>query len=764
MKKFIKENSFWLLAYLFLTIAYFYPILSLTVFKNPGNNIIQGDDLLGVSVYDRLLLIKSFKEFVIPWWNPYIHNGFTFHSIACGQFFYPFTLLHLIMPVLSAFTVNYMVHVFLAGAGMFFFLKSLRLPSVSAFISGIIFMFCSFTPSNIYNGHFAQLDTFIWLPWYFYAFEKAISSQGKNVYKYTILGAMFVTLSLLAGHWQFVVMGLAALLFYAIFVGIWNWFDGEGFNDCIKPIGILLAFVIGGTLLAAAQVIPTLIDMNYTIRSAGEATYDVVAGYPFRIMDIITFLAPFFENRVHWEDAGYMGVLPLFLAFYALVINVAPKQRRKIVFFLCLAIFALLLSFGNQSPFYAIHYFLKPLRTFRVPARFIAFWMFGLSILSAYGFDGLIKLNTKENRKKALVYSSCLGALFILLILSAQVYSPKDSKIAYTKYLPLLFIILSLLSVIMYALFHKCYKVLIIFSILLITTDLFLYKKTPLPSSFSYLGYFDMTERLNNEAWWLKPIRGILDKEKDAYSYSRVNWSEQPILNMTYYPLTIKGTFLYDGPWNCPLTRVYNVQELAVNSGGVNSPLYDLFGVRYVWSKEELDKGSGSKYRKETENIFLNTKALPRAFIVYKYKRLDDRDAIFQEMLKPDFNPAEVALVSKRDIPLELYAGESKQNNSKSKENAGKADIIEYGFNNVSLKVITNNSGILVLSDAYHPGWRAYIDGKVAKIFPVDWAVRGVYVLPGEHIVRFYFFPWYYKLGICISLLTLAIFIILLKK
>jgi uncharacterized membrane protein YfhO len=69
------------------------------------------------------------------------------------------------------------------------------------------------------------------------------------------------------------------------------------------------------------------------------------------------------------------------------------------------------------------------------------------------------------------------------------------------------------------------------------------------------------------------------------------------------------------------------------------------------------------------------------------------------------------------------------------------------------------NPGLLVLSDTFYPGWKAYVDGKKATIYPTDLALRSVFLPAGEHTVEFVFSPGSFKLG---SAITIASFAVLL--
>ena len=52
--------------------------------------------------------------------------------------------------------------------------------------------------------------------------------------------------------------------------------------------------------------------------------------------------------------------------------------------------------------------------------------------------------------------------------------------------------------------------------------------------------------------------------------------------------------------------------------------------------------------------------------------------------------------------------------------------LVSYGSQRVELEVPAGAPGLLVLTDAYFPGWRATVNGRPAPIMPTDVAFRGV--------------------------------------
>jgi hypothetical protein len=57
--------------------------------------------------------------------------------------------------------------------------------------------------------------------------------------------------------------------------------------------------------------------------------------------------------------------------------------------------------------------------------------------------------------------------------------------------------------------------------------------------------------------------------------------------------------------------------------------------------------------------------------------------------------------------------------------------LVSYGSQRVELEVPAGAPGLLVLTDAYFPGWYATVNGRPAPIMPTDVAFRGV-MLSGD--------------------------------
>lgn len=81
-------------------------------------------------------------------------------------------------------------------------------------------------------------------------------------------------------------------------------------------------------------------------------------------------------------------------------------------------------------------------------------------------------------------------------------------------------------------------------------------------------------------------------------------------------------------------------------------------------------------------------------------------------------------------------------------------DIVTYKPDYVEYKSKNNNKGVAVFSEMYYPhGWKVTIDKQEASMFRVNYALRGVQLPPGEHIIEFSFDPEVVKTGSFVSLI-----------
>ena len=155
----------------------------------------------------------------------------------------------------------------------------------------------------------------------------------------------------------------------------------------------------------------------------------------------------------------------------------------------------------------------------------------------------------------------------------------------------------------------------------------------------------------------------------------------------------------------------------------------------------------------ETSNgiaVYENLNFLPRTrFVKNVIKVYSTNDAIKALKNTYDNNPATTAYVEDFNQIQDL--------------SSGKVINSDYSrYSQVDLQVRTEGPAFLVLSDSWYPGWKAYINGKETKIYKTNAVSRGIFIPnKGNFQVQFKFIPISFYLGLCISIITIIIYIIL---
>jgi hypothetical protein len=86
---------------------------------------------------------------------------------------------------------------------------------------------------------------------------------------------------------------------------------------------------------------------------------------------------------------------------------------------------------------------------------------------------------------------------------------------------------------------------------------------------------------------------------------------------------------------------------------------------------------------------------------------------------------------------------------------AGSAGPVRWGASSATVPVVAERDAVLVLSQAWAPGWTATVDGAPAPVVRVDGVVQGVPVPPGDHVVELRHVPPGLLTGAAVSALTL---------
>jgi hypothetical protein len=156
-------------------------------------------------------------------------------------------------------------------------------------------------------------------------------------------------------------------------------------------------------------------------------------------------------------------------------------------------------------------------------------------------------------------------------------------------------------------------------------------------------------------------------------------------------------------------------------------------------------------------DIFENRLALKPVNLVssQKIEILTDPEEQLHRLKSIDFDPASSAIVG--ELP-KFFPSSS---HTWDRSAVDQVNFLTTGEIRVRAEVA--GSSVLVVSEAYYPGWRVKVDGVPQTILRVNVGLMGVGLGPGVHDVRFEFSSTMVHAGIAISILTLIMCAILLS-
>ena len=154
----------------------------------------------------------------------------------------------------------------------------------------------------------------------------------------------------------------------------------------------------------------------------------------------------------------------------------------------------------------------------------------------------------------------------------------------------------------------------------------------------------------------------------------------------------------------------------------INTDVLNMLNARYV-----VMQGQNGQ-----PMIQRNPEALGNAWFVNAYQLVEDPNA--EILALNDFNPADTAIIDKRFA--EMVQGKNLERDSNS------VIVMDhqkpYNPDYVVYKTKSNKDQLAVFSEVYYaPDWRAYIDGKPADYFRVNYILRAMVVPAGEHKIEF---------------------------
>ena len=703
-----------------------------------------------------LVLARSLKSFSLPLWAPEIGCGFPLLAEGQSAALYPLNwLLFFLAPFPFSYHAGFAVLFILTGFFTYLFLRECGLSAVSAGFGSGVFLFSS-AYAGLFYGLMA-LRVLAWFPLSLYWLEKLVRAPKIRT---AVFLAMTWAMGFLGGYPQMAVYALMAGGFYAILKSLSTDTRRMRFLGCF----VCALFLAVG--LAAAQLLPT-IELASQSGRAG-ANLDFALQKSFIPLNLATLFWPCFGSFMGFDF--YIGLAPFVLALSTLVVL---RQDRRIFIFWSLSLLFALLAFGRFNPLYVI--FLKSIGfyLFRVPSKFIYFSCFFLSALSAAGLESLLKGSSTPYLKALRNSFFTAVGVFLAAWSAARFFRPLFSDWGRN------FVKTAVFGKAGHPHTEAAYfdKVENLLNLARVRTDLLD------PHVLTTLGIWTLLilaglalkRGFSNKRRWaliLIPV-AFFDLYLNAFISTGFHGNQRPPAEvagdtLTNYLGRQKGLFrtyeasvgdLENGaPRWLPNSNIL----FGYSSVGIYTPLVKRDYGEFLSGLGAVDDAMGVPVTSR-DTIQENLKRLGFMNVRYVVSRVSLGGI---EGLEPVFSieGGDSIYFNRHFMPRAFWAELSVSSLNNNTFNLYREDLmpdeegihwLRYSEQAIELETEASRERMLFLSESYDPGWKATIDGKPAKIYPVDKIFRGLIVPAGKHGIRFFYDPSSFKRGAMLSALSL---------
>jgi hypothetical protein len=637
-----------------------------------------------------------------PLWNP--HQGLGGPMLATAQVgaFYPPNWLHAVLPSDRAFMVLAFLHLVFAACAAGLFVTAFGGAVAGALVGGFVYASSPNVIASIYSP--PLLYAAAWAPLLLYGVDRI--ANGVTARRVVGLAVVVGMMLLVGWPYAFAMTAFAAALYGGAVL------LARGVRERRFPWreGLALAVAVGaGCMLAAPQLLPTVELLGRSCRALGS----VVEGQAV------------FVNRPHdpaliWRALlrfGYNDGAPGFvaLAFAGLALVLPGAGRVRVAVLLVIGALALIVSFPLDAPLYGWLRKLPVLGDFRFPFRYRSLTNLTVAVAAGVGVAHVLRLFTARSRLRS-------AAVAVALIAFA--------------------------STVTWPLLHS--------------TRPFPRSVGPAASIADELqaSGVQLDEGGYQRIYWAELARKrgrdrSFDVVYDMEPMTLARTAEFVTFFETGRPSTLRtpphklGGESRDGDWVA--APFYG--HLGIPKEGDRARMLDLMSARWIVTPAPPD-WLDDRYRRISKPdaelaVFENPHALARAYRVPGALPAPTRlGGALRGMLGKSFDPSQHVLLE--SPPKRLLRSAA----MKLRDPRASVSIEHYGEESVVLRTNGARPGVVVLTDAWYPGWLATLDGEPVPLLRANVAFRGVAVPAGEHVVEMHYRPASQRHGLWLAFIA----------
>jgi len=712
----------------------------------------------------------------VPLWNPYLFGGLPYVAILPGPVFYPTTALYFVMPLFRAIGWTFVLHTWLAGLFAYFAARSVKLGRPAAVVTGFAFMLSGFLVSMNEAGHDGRMFVMVLIPLAFGLLERGLRT-GRLAW---FLGmGLVVACQIFTPHVQMMYFSSLALSVYALVRLTWLARDAGDWRPAARVFGYYALGFLAAAAIGMAQLLPNLELLEFAVRGAGERGYEFAASWAMPVQELTGFVLPDLIGTgplrggegltTYWganqfkQHTEYVGIVPSVLALIAVT---AFRRDRRIALIGAITLLCILFALGAATPVHRIAYEVVPvIRELRAASLMLGPAVFFVALLAGFGWQRVLDARAygqigavREAAAGPIAWGWILGLSAPVLFLGLAAAFNPDGLVrwVHTSWFPvgwplypgeaaigllrasgwLLLGLWSSALVLAYGVAERRLPPQIVVALLLLLVLDLARVDDRYISVISPTAEFapdDLQRSLGEE---IDPVARVFSlREPGGYG---------PNDMMLHGIRSVTGMQSFRLEWTDRLIGGLNYENLMAAPA-----LWPLLDIDYVITRQQVETPlleAGPSGRRGTAWRVLADG--PHAWFPARVEAESDPASALRRLAgRPD--PAAFALLARP-------TGGPDDGGVLPAAGQGRARVTSFTPNEVVLDVEAEQGGLLVVSEIFHPNWRASVDGAEVQVHRVDIALRGVEVPAGDHELRFTYAAGSVRLGLLVGLLALV--------
>jgi hypothetical protein len=680
-------------------------------------NFLSGYDFVRMHAYYRAFYREDLLSGRLPLWNPYVGLGRPFLADIETGTLYPPNLLTLPFGVYGGTALLLVLHQAVAFFGGERLGRKLGASLGPSLLVGAGTALASPFTARLASG---ALPVYFSLCWWPLLLWLGASLQDRWNRRMASGFAAVTALAILAGNPPILFIEFFGLFFFLLFRLDWRgtpWRTGVG-----NHAGLSLAAAIGACV-AGAQLVPFAELISQGNRPLHAAGFAIANGMPPASWFSL-FVPTSGAFGPNWEYDLYCGVVPLFAAVGGIVL----WRERNVRGLLGLGLAGALLAAGDRTPFLGWIVHLVPgASALRLPSRYGIWLATSLIGLAAVALS-------RRTARPLLPILACLVACvpWIVWLRPYVVGRHGDAGGYYIVHVGALCV-----GALLLWLWHsrdrwRGFSGFIGCALGFFCAGDWLWSIHLQAPVYSLYGYETQEKAVHSDL----ANGGLLapGTPPPRISFGAANLCEDAGMSV--------GFSSYNGYVNPSLIRVWNYLHVAT---GVPESTTDFIRLPPAIAEGEDRLNSLNLVASLEGNrpLEIHPARDPRAYVAF------DAEVV------PDWRVAEAEMGSGSNFHerVLLEAGMAPDFKTSTGLRAGSVEITGFDHERITVRSHEDRPGILVLSEAWYPGWRATTNGTDATVVPVNGWMRGVVVPAGSSESVFSYRPQSLATGMWISLL-----------